>query len=149
MKERSTRTPPPAGPAARLSTGPLHAPKLDDVRAEDLRDVGRALALFDQAVARGLVGPGEDGQLRFLAAAEHGRAVGTANPPGLFARLVRGGLWGHASQADEDAAARQLREHLHGRRPRIGSFMPDRPAAAPRSLAAVLARMMGEATAEG
>jgi hypothetical protein len=95
-----TRTPPP--------------PRLDDVRPEDLRDVGRTLVLHDQAVSRKLAGPSEHGRLRFLALAEHAMAVGTVNPGGLFASLVRAGRWGYATLGDEDAARRRLRAHLRG-----------------------------------
>lgn len=141
----------PAGSGAGGDQGaekPGPTPRLDDVRPEDLREVGRALALFDQAVARRLVGPSEADRLRFLAVAEHAAAVGTANPPGLFARLIRSGLWHHATQADEDAAAARLREHLHGRpRPGRGPTArprpsPEgRPASAPASLASIMARL--------
>ena len=78
-------------------------------------------------MARGVVGASEADRLRFLAAAEHARAVGTVNAPGLFARIVRRGLWSYSTQADEDAAARRLREHLRGQRGTI----PDSPARRP------------------
>jgi hypothetical protein len=105
-----------------------------DVRTEELRDTGRALGLFDQAVDWGLVGPSEADRLRFLALAEHARAVGPINPGGLFARLVRRGWWHFATLDDEGAARRRLREHLHEwARPaeagsaRRGSFVPEVP----------------------
>jgi len=94
--------------------GPLPAPTLNDVRVEDLGDTGRLLRLHEQAVARELVGASEADRLRFVAAAEHARAVGTRNPPGLFVRLVRGRLWRFLTQADEDAAAGRLKRHLFG-----------------------------------
>ena len=94
---------------------PLPAPTLDDVKPEDLRDAGRMLRLYSQAVARKLASPSEDGRLKFLAIAEHARAIGTVNPGGLFARLVRRGWWHFATIDDEDAARRRLRDHLHGR----------------------------------
>lgn len=132
----------PAGVQARGTgeeTRPLPTPNLDDVRPEDLRDVGRTLALFDQAVKRRLASPSEDGRLKFLAIAEHARAVGTVNPGGLFARLVRRGWWHFATQDDEDVARRRLRGHLHGRPGRVqlpgpGTFEPDGPTAVPTSL---------------
>jgi hypothetical protein len=94
--------------------GPLPAPTLNDVRVEDLKDTGRLLALLDQAIARDLVGSSEADRLRFVAVAEHARAVGTLNPCGLFARLVRRGWWHFATQDDEDAASRRLKFHLFG-----------------------------------
>jgi len=93
---------------------PLPAPTLNDVRVEDLRDTGRLLRLHEQAVAREVVGASEADRLRFVAAAEHARAVGTRNPPGLFVRLVRGRLWRFLTQADEDAAVGRLKRHLFG-----------------------------------
>jgi len=60
------------------------------------------------------VAAGESGRLRVLAAAERARSVGRSNPPGLFASLLRRGLWSHITMADEDAAARRSKAHLHG-----------------------------------
>jgi Mn-dependent DtxR family transcriptional regulator len=116
----------------------LPAPQLDNVRVEDLREVGRTLQLHDQAVARKLADPSEAGRLRFVALAEHARVVGTVNPGGLFACLVRRGFWHFATLDDEDGARRKLREHLHGRplvvdRPRL-----ERPRACFASMVAAM-----------
>ena len=94
----------------------LPAPALNDVRVEDLKDTGRLLVLYDEAVLRGLVGGSEAGRLKFVAAAEHAKAVGTVNPCGLFARLVARGWWHFATQDDEDAASSRLKGHLYGGR---------------------------------
>jgi hypothetical protein len=56
----------------------------------------------------------EWGRLRFVAAAEHARVIGTRNPCGLFVRLVRGGLLHFATGDDEQAASVRLRRHLYG-----------------------------------
>jgi hypothetical protein len=128
---------------------PLPVPTLDDVRPEDLRDVGRTIRLFDQAVDRKLVGGSEADRLRFLAVAEHARSIGTVNPGGLFARLVRRGLWHFATQDDEDVARRRLREYLRGTprevgraTPRDRKAVPDRPDAGPSTLGDVLGRLL-------
>src|SRR5262249_35775875 len=76
-------------PAARSVPG---RPDLRHVVSEDLKDTGRLLDLYGQAVGVGLVKASECDRLRFVAAAEHARIVGTKNPCGLFVRLVRGGL---------------------------------------------------------
>ena len=102
---------PEPGRAAAPTVGP---PRLDDVRVEDLKDTGRLLGLLDQAIVRGLTGRSESDRLKFAAAAEHALAVGTVNPCGLFARLVRRGWWHFATQDDEDAASRRLKRHLFG-----------------------------------
>jgi hypothetical protein len=88
-------------------------PDLRDIRPEDLADTGRALDLHAQAVARGTISPSEADRVRFVAAIEHARAVGRANPPGLLARIVSTRAWHLLSQRDEDRAARRLRDYRH------------------------------------
>jgi hypothetical protein len=65
-------------------------------------------------VNEGVIGTSENDRLRFVAAAEHARVIGTQNPPGLFVRLVRGKLWNYLTQDDEDAANSRLKRHLFG-----------------------------------
>ncbi len=105
-----------SGPAGMepVPTTTLPAPRLDDVRPEDLRgDVGRTLELHRQAVARKLVDPSEAGRLRFVALAIHAATAGKANPPGLFAALLRRGAWDFITGAEEDTARRRLKAYLH------------------------------------
>jgi hypothetical protein len=112
--EKQPRTPPEAGP--------LPPPRLDDVRVEDLEDTERLLDLHGQAVARGVVSSSEADRLRFVGAAEHALAVGQANPPGLFAFLIRGRLWRYLSGADEDRSIARLKSHQRGGGVRPGSM---------------------------
>lgn len=118
----SENLPPPTSPEPRLSSTPpakcppLGPPDLRNVVPEDLRDTGRLLELYDQAVEAGLVTSSECDRLRFMAAAEHARVIGTRNPCGLFVRLVRGGLLHFATHDDETAASVRLRRHLYGGR---------------------------------
>jgi len=125
---------------------PLPAPTWNDVRVEDLKDTGRLLQLFDQAVARELVTASEADRLRFVAAAEHARVIGTRNPPGLFARLVRGRIWNYLTQDDEDAASARLKRHLFGDPRRCGEGIR-RPAAAERPALSEDARLVREVRA--
>ena len=90
------------------------SPDLRHVVVEDLGDTGRLLALRDQAKALGLIGASESDSLRFVAAAEHARAVATVNAPGLFASLVRRGLWEYLTASDESSASSRLRRHRRG-----------------------------------
>src|SRR5262249_18501611 len=115
--------PSPAPPAAGVVLG---KPNLRDVVPEDLKDTGRLLDLYEQAVDQGLAPPSEWGRLRFVAAAEHARGIGTKNPCGLFVRLVRGGLYHFATGDDEQAASVRLRKHLFG--------MPAEPRGQPGSI---------------
>jgi hypothetical protein len=105
----SAREPTPAGTAAGSR------PNLRRIRPNDLTDLGRLLALREQAP----VGfpRGERGELLWVACAV--RAVRVADdPPRFFRSLVdpkRGG-WRAISGADDDAAARALREYRRGER---------------------------------
>jgi hypothetical protein len=92
---------------------PLPAPKLADVRLDDLKSTTRLLDLHRQAVARGLVTASEADRLRFIGAAEHALAIAT-NPAALFAWLVLNGCWRYITGADEDSARRRLRAHDFG-----------------------------------
>ena len=106
----------PASPARPADADP-GKPDLHNVVPEDLKDTGRLLELYDQAVDEGLVTASEWDRLRFVAAAEHARIIGTRNPCGLFVRLVRGGLLHFATHDDETAASVRLRRHLYGAAP--------------------------------
>lgn len=88
-------------------------PSLKRVTAEDLKDPGRLAALRKQAIGEGLITGSEHDRLQFFAAAERARSVGSKNPPGLFVRIVRSGLWRFLSQDDEDAARRKIRTLLY------------------------------------
>ena len=106
----------PASPARRADAEP-GKPDLRNVVLEDLKDTGRLLELYDQAVAEGLVTRSEWDRLRFVAAAEHARIIGTRNPCGLFVRLIRGGLLHFATYDDETAASVRM-QAAPVRRPR-------------------------------
>jgi hypothetical protein len=112
--------PAPAIPAALPASAPGAAslapgkPDLRNVLPEDLKDTGRLLELYQQALGLGLVTPSEWDRLRFVAAAEHARIIGTRNPCGLFVRLVRGGLLHFTTCDDQEAASVRLRRHLYG-----------------------------------
>lgn len=89
--------------------GQKPAPDLRHIEAHDLRDPIRLDALFAQAARQKLIRRTLSDRLRFFAAAEHALRVGRRNPCGLFAVIVRRGLWAYISQADEDRAAAQLK----------------------------------------
>jgi hypothetical protein len=92
-------------------------PDLRHIVPEDLADTGRLLELYAQSVAGGLVPASEWGRLRFVAAAEHARAIGAKNPCGLFAALVRSGRLHFATEDDAQAASFRIRRHLYGGAP--------------------------------
>jgi hypothetical protein len=131
LRERIQNQEPAGGPTGSSIKGSgngektLPSPRLDDVRLEDLKDTSRLLTLYDQGVAKGLVGSSEADRLKFVAAAEHALAIGKNNPPGLFAYLIRGACYRYVTGADEDAARRRLKLHEFGPpRDRISSATP-------------------------
>jgi hypothetical protein len=92
----------------------LGEPKLRHIIPEDLRDTTRLLALFEQAQAQGFIGSSEHERLTFVATAERARLVGSTNPCGFFAQLIRRGLWHFVTQDHEDAAHERLKAYFHG-----------------------------------
>jgi hypothetical protein len=94
---------------------------------DDLRDTTRILVLFEQAQIQGLIGTSDRERLTFLATAEHACVIGSTNPCGLFAALIRRQLWHYVTDRDEDAASARLKQHWYGHEG------PRRPAPSPIS----------------
>ncbi|MFN0137339.1 MAG: hypothetical protein ACKVS9_14645 [Phycisphaerae bacterium] len=88
---------------------------LRNVSAADLRSESRLRMLFDETVQAGLLRRCAADELRFHAAAERAMSLGTTNPAGFFATVVRRGLWHVISQRDEDAALIRLARDSHRR----------------------------------
>lgn len=86
-----------------------YRPQLSNIQPEDLVNVGRTDLLFEEAARLGLVKRSTAGRLQFHAAAARALRVGSRNPCGLFAAIVRRGLWSFISQIDEDLALKELR----------------------------------------
>lgn len=84
-------------------------PTMRHVVMADLLDPERMMALHRHAAESGLISQSVCDRLRFFAAAEHAKAIGTRNPCGLFAFLVRKKLWHFITQDDEDEATRILK----------------------------------------
>ena len=114
------------------TTSPTFPPTLQHIVPDDLCDTARLLALFEQAQQHGLIGPGDSARLTFLATAEHARVMGSTNPCGLFAALIRRQRWYYVTESDEDATSQRLKQHLYGqdaqRRPLPTPMAPE-PAA--------------------
>jgi hypothetical protein len=83
-------------------------PTLRNVVEADLGDDRRLSALFARAVERKWVSDCDGDRLNFWAAAEHARAVGRRNAPGLFIWVVRERKWSFITQRDEDCARLRL-----------------------------------------
>jgi hypothetical protein len=96
------------------TTPPTLPPTLQHIVPDDLRDTTRILALFEQAQIQGLIGTSDRERLTFLATAEHACVIGSSNPCGLFAALIRRQLWHYVTDRDEDAASARLKQHWYG-----------------------------------
>jgi hypothetical protein len=127
----ATPRPPPVVPGPVPAPGGLPAPRLEDVRVEDLKDTDRLMDLLGQAVARGLVSGSEADRLQLVGAAEHALAIGQGNPAGLFVYLVRGKLWRYLTQEDEDRANVRIKAFLRGPEPPREASAASRPPARP------------------
>jgi hypothetical protein len=121
---------------------------------EDLIDTARLLILFEQAYTQGLIGKSDSERLTFLSLAEHAKVVGSSNPCGLFAALVRRQCWHFVTESDEDAAHQRFKAYLYGahHQPR-GSPQPHALAQAELSKDAAIVRylqtQLGRAGFEG
>ncbi|RUL87989.1 hypothetical protein [Tautonia sociabilis] len=91
----------------------LPRPTLRHVLPEDLRDTGRLLDLYAEAVRSGLVRDSEHARLEFVASAEHALVAGTRNPCGLFVRMIRSGGGRFVTLRDEDAARARIHRYLY------------------------------------
>jgi len=84
-------------------------PRLSNIQPADLSSVERLNVLFEEAASVGLLKKTSADRLRFFAAAARAARLGSRNPCGFFAAIVRRGLWHVISQTDEDRAIERLR----------------------------------------
>lgn len=99
------------------SSKPKLRPSLRDVVPSDLGSPEALLILYAQAIAAGLATNSTAGQLEFLAFTQRARTRGR-RPGALLLWLLSNGKREFITQADEDAAARLLREDREGPDPR-------------------------------
>ena len=132
FQSSQTKTDRPQAPES-----PKAEPTLRNIVPADLKETDRLFELHAQAVDSGHLGSSESDRLKFFAAAEHARVIGTTNPCGLFSRLVRSQLWHYLTQDDEDAANRRLKAFLYGGPERLAAALPVLPGIGARPSQAV------------
>jgi hypothetical protein len=115
---------------------------LGDVKREDLKSITRLLTLYGDAVGWGLARCGEAGRLEFVAAAVHAVRTATKNPCGLFATIVRKGLWDFVTQSDEDYARARLAGFFEGKRRNPGSARSPAADAKPLPISMLLSQII-------
>lgn len=117
--------PPGGGPRTRPAAGRGRSPvSWDRMTGANLADPEQLGALFEQAVARGVLPGSQADRLRFFAAAQRARGRADRNACGFFRRLVEGQHWDFLTQAEEDRAREQL-SWLRDRPARSGSSSAD------------------------
>lgn len=87
--------------------------QLRHIETADLEDIARLLAVYGDAVAKGLVADSEDGRILFVANAEYARRCGEC-PPALFATRINMGWRFPPTIGDEERARARLLKHDHG-----------------------------------
>lgn len=93
--------------------GPAGRPNIRNVHPDHLKDTEALLELHRQAVAIGLACDSPAGQLDFLSMANRARTRGH-KPGALLIWLLKERKTEFITNADEDAARKQLREHQYG-----------------------------------
>lgn len=88
-------------------------PNIRNIRSEDFASTDRLLDLHRQACKLGLSCPSEHGRMTFLAFAERAKSRGS-KPGAMLFWFLREQPTKFITQAEEDEAARRLREHLNG-----------------------------------
>lgn len=130
------------------------APTMRRLNLRDLHEPRRLRLLHAEASAAGLVPAGEAGKLAFFSAAARALRVGDRNPCGLFATLVRRGLWHFGTLDDEDRARAWLRTLRAAEMPNRIACVSVGPSAVtvpargskPEAVARIIARMLGPST---
>ena len=106
----------PEGPAGvHMQQGGV--PTLRDVRQPDLEHFSRTESLYLQAVAQRLIEPSEASFLNWVAAAVRARTAAARDPVRTFLGIVRGRLWHHITQADENRARQAIARYRYQRGP--------------------------------
>ncbi|MEM9167613.1 MAG: hypothetical protein AAGB48_11415 [Planctomycetota bacterium] len=96
---------------------PKGEPNIRDIQPTDLGDTARLFDLYHQACELGLAAPGDAGRLDFLSLAERARCRGK-RAGALFFWLLREKKTAFITHADEEEAARRIREFYNGPRPK-------------------------------
>lgn len=105
-----------------------HSPSLKDIQAIDLQDMSRLDALYRQAVEQKWLPDSEASIQNFVGAATRAMQV-TGNAVKIFVGIVKRGLWGYITLAQEDESREALKRYLAGNPQGFGGklFVPPPP----------------------
>jgi hypothetical protein len=111
--------------AAEEKSVSLSPPTLRHILLQDLKDTGRLLDLYTQAIHAKLVDNSEAERLTFVGLAQHILAYQPDNAGGLFHQLLRRRCFHFVTQEEEDAAQQRLKQYLYAVRGSPGVPTPD------------------------
>jgi hypothetical protein len=86
---------------------------LHHILSQDLKDTGRLLDLYAQAVQAELIDDSEATRLAFTGLAQNVLNSRPENAGGLFHQLLRRQCFHFVTHAEEDAAQQRLKEHRY------------------------------------
>lgn len=90
--------------------GKIPKPSIRNVIPLDLTSTARTLALFEDAVGKGMLADTESNRLNWVAAAVRASMVKARDPIRVFMGIVRRKLWHHITHEEEDRARKVLRK---------------------------------------
>jgi len=109
-----------------------HSPSLKDIQVIDLQEMSRLEVLYRQAVEQKWLPDSEASIQNFVGAATRAMQV-TGNAVKIFVGIVKRGLWGYITLAQEDAGRAALNRYLAGNPQGFGGKLyvppPPRPPA--------------------
>ena len=113
-----------------------HSPSLKDIQVIDLQDMSRLDALYRQAVEQKWLPDCESSIQNFVGAATRAMQV-TGNAVKIFVGIVKRGLWGYITLAQEDASREALNRYLAGNPQGFGGKLSVPPPPRPPAVKAV------------
>ena len=113
-----------------------HSPSLKDIQAIDLQDMSRLDELYRQAVEQKWLPDCESSIQNFVGAATRAMQV-TGNAVKIFVGIVKRGLWGYITLAQEDASREALNRYLAGNPQGFGGKLSVPPPPRPPAVKAV------------
>lgn len=110
-----------------------HSPLLKDIQAIDLQDMSRLEALYRQAVEQKWLPDSEASIQNFVGAATRAMQV-TGNAVKIFVGIVKRGLWGYITLAQEDESREALKRYLAGNPQGFGGKLSVPPPPPPQAV---------------
>lgn len=106
---RTSKHQPPSGLFTKRAQ--TSKPCITAVVEKDLHEIPRAVALYEDAVQKGVLEASESNLLNWLAAAVRAKTANVKDPVRVFLGLVKKKLWHHITHEEEERARQALKRH--------------------------------------